>query len=86
MRNTSHFVVSTDLNAALTLATPRPHLAYQTPLPNTVVQWGCAGPWVLAWGNVAAPRRALPDDAFASAPQGEFAQATGSWFKRRRGP
>ncbi len=85
MRNPSHYVVTTDREAAVSLTGVRAYVAGETPLPSTVVQWGCAGPWVLAWGNVAATRRALPPSLFAADPEG-LGAPRGSWFKRRRGP
>jgi hypothetical protein len=57
MRNISHFVVMTNTDASLALAHPSPRVADPAPPPSSVMQWGCAGPWVLAWGRPLSPRR-----------------------------
>lgn len=65
MKSAMHYVVTTNPEGALNLAGPLAH--YESTLPKKVVQWGCSGPWVIAWvRNVAPPHERLGDTLFAA--------------------
>ena len=88
MRHITHFVVTTDSDARFALAAPPSPLNHEAPLPKHIVHWGCAGPWVLAWGTVAASRR----EAFQrklyelDAKTVEQTKPIGRWFRKRPRP
>ena len=88
MKNITHFVVTTNTDATLSFATQSSQVANQSPLPRRVLQWGSAGPWVLAWGTAVAPRDpVVREEPFLKLGKAvKHTKPIGSWFKRRRGP
>jgi hypothetical protein len=57
MKSVMHYVVTTNADGALNLAGPLAR--YESALPKKVVQWGCSGPWVIAWVRSVPPRQEL---------------------------
>jgi hypothetical protein len=65
MKSATHYVVTTNTDGTLNLAGPLAR--YESTLPKKVVQWGCSGPWVIAWVRSTAPRQELLSDALFAA-------------------
>jgi hypothetical protein len=61
MKSAMHYVVTTNTEGALNLAGPLAR--YESTLPKKVVQWGCSGPWVIAWVRSVPTRQELLGDA-----------------------
>ena len=85
MRNFTHFVVTNPANSRLNYVAPFFGNRDLQPYPQRMVQWGCAGPCLIAWGRNIVPRSPLSDDLFLRPPSLAFTdRPIGKWFKKRR--
>lgn len=85
MRNFTLFVVTNPANSHLNYVAPFSGNRDLQPYPQRMVQWGCAGPCLIAWGRNIVPRSPLSDDLFLRPPSLAFTdRPIGKWFKKRR--
>jgi hypothetical protein len=79
MRNFTHYVVSNHANTHLNYIAPFSGNRDLQPYPQRMVQWGCAGPCLIAWG------RNIDELFLRSATPANAGRPIGQWFKKRRG-
>jgi hypothetical protein len=85
MRNFTHYVVANHANTHLNYVAPFSGNRDLQPYPQRMVQWGCAGPCLVAWGRNIVPRSPLPDELFLRlATPASASRPIGQWFKKRR--
>ena len=86
MRNfTTHYVVTNHANAGLNYVQPFSGNRDLQPYPQRIIQWGCAGPCLIAWGRNITPHKPLPDELFLPPTRTAMAGSPiGQWFKKRR--
>jgi hypothetical protein len=85
MRNFNHFVATNHATTGLNYVMPFMGNRDLQANPQRMVQWGCAGPCLIAWGRSIVPQKALPDELFSPLrPIAKLDRPIGHWFKQRR--
>lgn len=85
MRDFTHYVVTNHANTGLNYVLPFYGNRDLQPGPQRIVQWGCAGPCLIAWGRKIVPHKPLPDELFLPPERTANGNSPiGQWFKRRR--
>ena len=84
MRNPTHYVATHYADAGLNYVMPFSGNRDLQPYPQRIVQWGCAGPCLIAWGRNVVPHKPLPDELFLSPAKTNSQKPFGRWFKKRR--
>ena len=85
MRNFTHYVVTTNNNAGLHYVTPLSTAQDLPQFPQRMVRWGCAGPYLIAWGHTIVTHKPLPDEMFSGTkPTTKSNNPIGNWFRQRR--
>jgi len=85
MRNFTHYIVTNYADTGLDYVLPFSGNRDLQPRLQRMVQWGCAGPCLIAWGRNIVPHAPLADDMFLPPEQMRNGHSPiGKWFKKRR--